>query len=976
MDKCFDDIIYGGSLAGCLAAVRRRREGRRVALVERRGFLGCDLTGTLRMDADFWETSGKQAKDPAKQELLALLGGEALERNTVLEEGVGLKRWGMLEIGEIKRRLLDWVEENGVEVFFCLEPCAILCDSVKHGAAGLLLGSKWGYFLLEGDCLMDADGTRPLKRMLFGGTWLHETEAFMVLRLEGAWKESGIPDKAGLAEIADRLNQRWPGLTGEETREAEAIAYRIFCRENVSYLEVSYPVQAEENMGSMYQKGQEALLHCFTLLKKAYPSAGLRMVLLAYEPFVGKGTLAEQLEEEPYPLKQSDGAKSPAEQCGDMYFCNRDVRIPFSEFEKKEWEPWEEPLPLQKLAHTGELPLPFLGRHEVVLAVGGTAGTAAAVAAAREGAKTAVVEYHYGFGGTQTYGGIPGYYFGYRDGFASQQKTCMESRGVEPSEAGRLLWCTHSMQMEGVEVYNGATVCGVVKENEQVTGMEIVQDGRWGLLCQKVAIDATGDGDIVAFAEVPCRLGAAENGNVQDCGMQHYGGYGYNLDAICQDEYGEVLRGIRMGHRLGGGIDFSPVLTPREGRLFAGEAAMSMKDILLGKSYADTIALVYTDNDPHGTMSSLLSYMGMTPYHGEGIRIEIPYRCCIPKGVKGLLAASKSISAEQDAAAYLRMAADIQNRGYAIGAAGGMAALADCDVRQIPMGQLQSKLRHMQILDGKAGKAEKTQNDVKSLMVGAKEEKRVCFGKILCLPKKRAVPMLKKELEGAADNLGLGIALAWFGERDSLPLLKARFQKLVQEEDPASYDDRNLQKPGNNLGGILEETCDYWRINQLLTVFALLGEKDIKADVIRLLERFRAGGAAVRRESLYVSRRWDLHRIPHFDRLRALLFYIGCVPGAEYGQALERLAQRENLLGFLGREAAYDFHNREAEDRCVGRQYQSACMELSIGETLAKCKNAAGKEILKRGMEDVHSILRRRAYDFCFLQKSLDSPAK
>lgn len=1000
MYRKFDDIIWGGSLLGCVAAVLRSRSGRRVAIVERRGFLGCDITGTLRLYEELkplseipdlkelWELLTKAGGNAlsAGKEGNAGQGGSALSAGEEGNAGQGgnalsaKQTDSALQAGEMKRRLLDWVEENGVEVFFALEPCAVLLDREERAPGGLLLGGKWGFFLLEGSCIIDAGQTACVKRMLDGGAWKHGTEASMVLGLTAQRKELNIPEAAGLTGLVKRLEDKWPGLTPEEKLGAEGITYRLWYGKELSYLEADYPVEAEESMADLYLKGQEALLRSLKLIQRLCPSARIQPQLLAYEPFTGRKPLAEALIEEGGLMERWITShilrvSLPEDGWEEAHFRNRAMVLPLSAFEKMEWDPYEKRLPFQKLLYKEAAKLPVLLSCEVAVAGGGTAGVAAAAGSAREGAHTAVVESCYGFGGTQTYGGIAGYYFGHRQGFANQQKKCMEEYGLEASCTGRLLWYSHSLAKEGVCLYNGATVCAVVKEADTITGMVVVRDGSLGMIKAGIVIDATGDGDLMEFAEIPFQLGAQGSGNVQDGGMQHYGGYGYNLDAIYQSKYQEVLRGIRMGHRLGGGIDFSPVLTPREGRLFEGEYTLDMRDVLLHGSFPDTIALAYTDNDPHGEMSSLLSYMGITPYHGEAVRVEIPYRCCIPRGVRGMLAASKSISATQDAAAYLRMAADVQNRAYAIGTAGAMAALGKCDVRDIPLEQLQKTMRHMQILEHVSGhptgegKGQEREIPVPSLegeerqrlICGLKEEKRECLGRVLCLPGEVIVPVLKEEFAKEPDSMVLGMALAWFGEGEGLGLLKLCLKNLAEKEDIEAYDDRNLIKPGNNLGGVMEEPGDYWRINQLLIVLGLRQEKAVQEEVRKLLDRFTGGGAAIRRDNPYVARRWDLHRIPHFDRLRSLLFYVNRVPSAELGRSLRQLAQREQLTGFLGDEEIYSYHNRDAEDQCVGRQYQSACMELSIGEALWKCMDGMGKEILERGLTDVHYILRRRA---------------
>lgn len=965
VEKVFDYIIYEGSLAGCLTAVYESRKGYRVALIERRGFLGSDITATLRMVS----LMEKNYKYHIVKELIFLLKNET---------------GGFKNNGEMKRCLLDWVEENGVEVFLAQEPCALLLNESANKSGGLLLSGKWGYFLLKGNCIIDAGQRAVIKRMLDDSLWMHTDRASMTL----CYKTNGAKidrEEGCLSDIIESLTNKWPKPTVKEQEEAKGICYKVHYNEEVSYLEVTYSVKEKDPLGDMYRKGQDAMLSAWKLLKKVNQQAEMKLIISAYEPYIQEQTRIEVCEQVKnlYHLHAGEHIVEGLEQIAEwlslhdvvsksaktdeIYFIkNREIVLHLDDFIEEGWDTCEIDLPLQKLSLRDSRKLPVLLRTGVVVAGGGTSGVAAAMGAARGGAETVVIEYHNGLGGTQTYGGIGGYYFCHKNGFANQFLKAMESYGLQAGSVSRMLWYGHAVAEEGIQICCGTAICDVIQEGCTVQGVVVVCDGKWGVIRGDVTVDATGDGDLMEFAGVPNILGAADSGNVQDCGMQYYKGTGYNLDAIYQSKYEEVLRGIRMAHRFSGGFDFSPLLTPREGRAFKGEYIVHMSDILLHKGYADTIALSYTDNDPHGAMSSMLSYMGVTPFHGAPIMVEIPYSACIPKGYSGLLAASKSVSASQDAAAYMRMAGDLQNKGYAIGIAAAMAVLAHCDVRDISVDNLRNVLRHMQILDSECFEVPKKKSDYKldksKLIAGLEEENSDCLAKVLCLPTDEIVPLLKEAYVKKPDCVSFGIALAWFGERDAVLRLKAELKRLAEVEDIEDYNDKNLLKPGNNMGGIMGQINDYWRINQLLTVFTLLGETGIEDEIQLLLRKFTSGGSTMRKETPYVAFRWDLHKIPHYDRLRSLLLYICRVPSSAYERELELLTQRELLTGFLGGKEVYDSHNLENDDKCVGRQYQSAYMELSLGEALLLCGSQVGKEILEKGLKDVHYILRRRAY--------------
>ena len=64
-----------------------------------------------------------------------------------------------------------------------------------------------------------------------------------------------------------------------------------------------------------------------------------------------------------------------------------------------------------------------LGKYDVVVIGGGTAGAPAGIGAARRGAKTLVVEHLHALGGVGTAGYISNYYWGNRVGFTASIPT-------------------------------------------------------------------------------------------------------------------------------------------------------------------------------------------------------------------------------------------------------------------------------------------------------------------------------------------------------------------------------------------------------------------------------------------------------------------------------------------------------------------------------------------------------------------------
>jgi hypothetical protein len=166
---------------------------------------------------------------------------------------------------------------------------------------------------------------------------------------------------------------------------------------------------------------------------------------------------------------------------------------------------------------------PVVGETDVLVVGGGPAGVGAALAAARTGARTAIVE-HYGFlGGMWTAGllnpildhrGKGGIVAELLDRLRTANKLTEGPRANFDNEYLKVL-LDRLMAEAGVEmrlyrsavdaICDGDSVCGVVTESKS---------GREALLA-RVVIDCTGDGDVCARAGVPFTKGREEDGLMQ-----------------------------------------------------------------------------------------------------------------------------------------------------------------------------------------------------------------------------------------------------------------------------------------------------------------------------------------------------------------------------------------------------------------------------------------------------------------------------
>jgi hypothetical protein len=167
--------------------------------------------------------------------------------------------------------------------------------------------------------------------------------------------------------------------------------------------------------------------------------------------------------------------------------------------------------------------------YDVIVAGGGPAGIAAAVSAARAGAKTALIERYGILGGMLTSGHVQPI-LGYAQGRTMYDEIVellteghddmpkMVTRNgkeigfdLEETKYRLLKLCVDS----GVYVYLQTVVADVIKEENRITGLKICTPMRLQTLHASVVVDATGDGFVAALAGVPFEMGRASDGKCQ-----------------------------------------------------------------------------------------------------------------------------------------------------------------------------------------------------------------------------------------------------------------------------------------------------------------------------------------------------------------------------------------------------------------------------------------------------------------------------
>ncbi|MQA85057.1 MAG: FAD-dependent oxidoreductase [Streptosporangiales bacterium] len=172
----------------------------------------------------------------------------------------------------------------------------------------------------------------------------------------------------------------------------------------------------------------------------------------------------------------------------------------------------------------------LFGRYDVVVVGAGVTGVVASVAAAREGARTLLVEASGLLGGLITGGRLtkptgfvqPGVYRELIErtaGLGGADPDTRESywgtyTGVfDPELMQRAI--IETLEESGVEVLLFATATDVVRDGPRVRGLHLHTKGGPALVLAHAVVDTTGDGDVAALSGAGAMVGRPEDGRTQ-----------------------------------------------------------------------------------------------------------------------------------------------------------------------------------------------------------------------------------------------------------------------------------------------------------------------------------------------------------------------------------------------------------------------------------------------------------------------------
>lgn len=588
--------------------------------------------------------------------------------------------------------------------------------------------------------------------------------------------------------------------------------------------------------------------------------------------------------------------------------------------------------------------VPVLGEYDVVVIGGGTGGAPAGIAAARQGAKTLVVEYLHGLGGVGTMGYISNYYYGYIKGFTEEvDEGVARYGGYGWPRRGRWnvqwkkQWYRSELRKAGADIWFGCLGSGAFIDDQKVKGVIVATPEGRGVIRAKVVIDSTGNADIAASAGAACVYTDGTSVAVQGSGLPGLQlGAGYtNTDWTFIDD-GDVIdvwrAFVTAKKKYKDVYDLGQLLDTRERRRIVGDFTMSPMDISIGRTYPDTIVIARSNFDSHGFTEHPIFML--KPPDREEIFVDVPYRCLLPKGFDGILVTGLGVSAHRDAMPVIRMQADIQNQGYAAGVAAAMAAESGRSVRDIDLKALQ---RH---LIEKGNLPERVLTDVDSFPLPEEKIKeavdRVASNyeglEIILTQPETAVPLLKKahqEAQTQTHRIVYAHILGMLGD----PAGVGTLVRAVQSRD---WD------KGWNFTGMGQFGMSISELDSLVVALGRTGDKKALEPILEKVEQLDA-------ES-------------EFSHCRAVAMALESLGDAAAAQPLAQLLTKPGIRGH-----AFTEINRamsETPDNPVDTSTRNKSLrELILARALYRCGdyNGVGETILNQYANDLRAHYARHA---------------
>lgn len=365
----------------------------------------------------------------------------------------------------------------------------------------------------------------------------------------------------------------------------------------------------------------------------------------------------------------------------------------------------------------------FARRYDVIVAGLGTAGSIAAIAAARRGLSVLGIESLTCMGGAGTAGGIFSYYFGLRGGLheeldeeiAQLEKEGFPKRSKSSGDLKKVVLERHAAK-EGVEFHYESTVIGVYVEGQTVKGVRWISPEGVQEAEATVVIDCTGNAEVSVMAGCAVRQGREIDGRAQPFSNAmelisssrigtFYTDSGYVDPTSGEDVSRALIESALLPTHLKDTYNsnsriarVAPLLGIREGRFIVGEEDVTLASFLNDATSDKPMFYAFSNLDNHSKDIAFESTDQQDWIVGAGLwglnfSVPIPLGALIPKGYDGLLTAGRCLAIDHDISGCIRMKREMHKTGEAAAAAAALSIQLGVRLKDVPYEPLAAELR-------------------------------------------------------------------------------------------------------------------------------------------------------------------------------------------------------------------------------------------------------------------------------------------
>lgn len=579
---------------------------------------------------------------------------------------------------------------------------------------------------------------------------------------------------------------------------------------------------------------------------------------------------------------------------------------------------------------------------DVLVVGGGTGGAPAGISAARAGAKTLVCEYCSALGGIGTVGLIGSYYYGHRVGFTAEMD--QEVRKKSPMKVpdgswdveAKMQWYHEETVKAGGMVWYKTMACGALVENNKVVGAIIATPQGRIAVKAKAVVDSTGSADVAAAAGAQTERIGSKHVASQGTGLgARNPGVRYDntdYDFIDVNDVQDTTSAFSTAReKFSDAFDLQQIIDSRERRRIIGDIVITPMDILLERTFPDTVSKAYSNFDTHGF--TVNPFFLLVPPDREPRLACIPLRSLLPKGIEGILLTGLSISADRDAMPVLRMQACVQNQGYAAGLAAAISEPGQ--LRKLNINTLQQKLvdagnlevNMIGISDSFPIADDELQKSVKTSAENFSE-----LGKLFTCSQEEIIKRIKEALSTTTEvNARLRYAhiLAVLGDASGE---KELIEYIHNETWDEGWDYKGMGQFGESMSSL----------DSYIIALGLSGSKHAAEVLNKKLQ--------------------DLPEDAAFSHYRALSEALELVGDQNSATLLANLLKRKQLTGHTQHEIA-DRINNLTEVRQETEVRNRSLIELHVARALVTLdpKHEQGREILLNYTKDQRATFARHA---------------